>query len=387
MEINWKKISSEFPINRKKIWLNNCGVCPPPDFVSKRMKAYLDDYAQELFLSQNFNYAKAKANITSHLCKLIGCQPMEVTLLHNTAEGMNNIAQGLDFNKDDVILIVEDEYPSNVYPWARLYKQKGVLVKFVPIERDPESFLKGLEKTIDENKKKNIRLLSISGTHWITGMPFPLEKIGQLCAQHNIFFCVDGAQLVGMSPVDVKKMKIDFMAFSAWKWLMGPLGLGAFYISEKFYNAIEPTFIGTSSVVDELNHFPYRNKLKDGADKFSFSTPSLNDWIHFDASLEYLDNIGWPNIQTRIYKLAEILKEQLIDLGMTLPSERFADYNTGIISAKTPALLNTKIVEALEKENIYTSARKEYVRFSPHISNTEDQLAIAVGKLGEIIKS
>ena len=384
-DINWQEISKEFPAQNLegKIWLNNCGVSAPPETIKKEMQRFFENYFEELYLSESFNYIKIKESIKQKLSSLIQCKESEVTLVHNTAEGMNNIALALDFKEGDEVLLLTDEYPSNVYPWAQLYKSKGVLTRFIPAERNPDLLFKRFKTMLTEKTK----IVSVSAVHWVSGMPIPLEKMGKHCKENNVLFCVDGAQGVGHVPIDVKKMNIDFMAFSAWKWLMGPIGLAGFYVSEKFHDTLLPVFRGTSSVINDEQYFPYKSKLKPDADKYIYSTPSFADWVFFNSSLSYLNNLGFENVQKRIYELSNLMREMLLSLNFELPSSGFKEFSSGIVSARIIEMHSQKIAEQLQERGIHASLRKEYVRFSVHISNNEKQIEHLKTALEEILST
>ena len=134
---------------------------------------------------------------------------------------------------------MKDEYPSNVYPWFPL-KEKGVKIHFFDIPKNNANFLKEIENKIT-NKTKCI---SFSGVYWLNGYSIPLEKIANLCEQKNILFIVDGSQTIGNIPISLKKCRISGLAFSAWKWLLGPTGLGVLFLNEKFNKIIETSFSG-----------------------------------------------------------------------------------------------------------------------------------------------
>jgi selenocysteine lyase/cysteine desulfurase len=214
-------------------------------------------------------------------------------------------------------------------------------------------------------------------------MPLPLARIGELCRERDILFAVDGAQGVGMQPMDVKGMKIDFMAFSAWKWLMGPLGMGVLYVAENRLKTLDPVFVGTESVVMDEVYLPYRSELKPTADRFTFSTPSIGDWVYLLASLEYLTRIGFDRVRERIFELAEYLKQRLRNIGFSVLSDRFPDHPTGIVVCEKPGVDSGSMVKRLESHKVIAAERLGRIRFSPHIYLSEYQLDAAARALSQ----
>lgn len=307
----------------------------------------------------------------------MGGEPSEYTLIHNTSEGMNILSYGLNLPPGSKILLLENEYPSNYYPFEHLLS-KGHTIEFVRLGENPDAFLENFERSITPNT----HLVSFSAVHWCTGMPLPLEAIGKICKDKNIFFAVDGAQGVGHIPIHVKQMNIDYMAFSSWKWLLGPLGLGVLYVSSEKLNSINLSFKGTDSVMDSENYLPYRDTLKVGSDRFMVSTPSFSDWVYFKASLEILSEIGYPQIYERIYSLTSYLGNNLLSLGFSLNTQNF-NQNTGILVAKKKYFESKNIVNFLKSKKVVTADRLGGVRFSPHVYNSREQLDVVIDLLGK----
>ncbi len=376
--MNWKSVYDKYPVNDNMIWLNNCGITPAGDHIVKAVNSFITEYSQKGPLARTADQNMTRKRIKEILSELLGCHPDELCLIHNTSEGMNFISHGLEFKENDEIILLENEYPSNIYPWKHL-ESKGVTLITAPSCASPGDFFKNLKKLVTEKT----RLISVSAVHWCTGMPLPLEKVGNLCREKGIYFVVDGAQGVGMQPIDTKKMKIDFMALSAWKWLMGPLGLGVMYVAKDKLSDVGLAFLGTESVVDDEKYLPYKDVLKPSADRFTISTPSTGDWVYFLASLEFLHNIGFEKIRMRIYELAEHLTNRLRSIGFTVISENFPDYPTAIVVCEKEGLLSEALVAKLKQENIIAAERLGRIRFSPHIYISEQQLDKAVNALSK----
>jgi len=362
----WQKAYYDFGINEKIIWLNNCGVAPLNSATKRTMHEYLDAYEAECIEADKFAYDEVRAGIKRKLSQLIGCGEDEVVLIHNTAEGMNFISYGYPFEPDDEIVVLANEYPSNVYPWRRL-KSQGVKLTMFETGKSSEECLENFRAVISSQT----RMASLSAVHWLSGFILPLKELGQICSEKNITFVIDGAQGVGHVPVDVKACKIAYMPFSAWKWLLGPLGLGAMFIDRKSLDKLEPVFMSTGSVVDDETYLPYRDELKPDAERYNYSTPNYLDWVYFNASLDYLNEFGFDEVMRRISVLGQTLKETLLTLGFSLAANR---PTAGILVARHEKVDSERIVEGLKEKGIIAALREGCVRFSPHIYISEQQL-------------
>jgi len=339
----------------------------------------LISYALKGIITEIASYPKVQNNIKKILCDLLNCSLDELALIHNTAEGMNFISHGLKLSAEDEVILLENEYPSNIYPWRHLEK-KSVKLVTAPMETSPETFLQALKRLITAKT----RAISLSAVHWCTGMPLPLEQVGKLCKENGIDFVVDGAQGVGMQPLDIQTANIDYMAFSAWKWLLGPLGLGVLFISKEKLNDLDPVFIGTDSVVRPNEYLPYKSELKPSADRFTFSTASFNDWVYLEAALKFLKAIGFSAVRERIFELSAQLSKGLTKIGFNVFSDQFPNYPTGIVVCEKPGVGSDAIMTHLKKNKIVAAERLGRVRFSPHVYISPEQIDEVVRVLEQV---
>ena len=379
MKINWTATYKAYPVNKEMIWLNNCGTTPAGKHIVKALSRFIKGYAQKGVLTEIAVYPEVQNNIKRILSNLLNCSPDELSLIHNTAEGMNFISHGLNLSIEDEVILLENEYPSNVYPWRHLEK-KGVKLIITPMESSPEAFMKALERFIT----KKTRVISLSAVHWCTGMPLPLDWVGRLCKEKGIDFVVDGAQGVGMQPIDTKKDNISYMAFSAWKWLLGPLGMGIFFVAKEKLPGLKPVFIGTDSVVSADEYLPYKSELKPSADRFTFSTANFNDWVYLEAALKFLDDIGFFAVRERIFELSALLSKGLTKIGFNVFSDKFPDYQTGIVVCEKPGVNPDVIMTHLKRNKIVAAERLGRVRFSPHVYNSPEQIDEVVRVLEQV---
>ena len=376
--MDWQGVCENYPVNREMIWLNNCGITPAGTHVLDAVRRYMNDYARFGVQAPSADYGRIRQRIKEILSELLGCTPGELCLIHNTAEGMNVISRGIQLDPGSEMILLENEYPSNVYPW-RHWEKKGIKIKTVPQCTTPDEFYGALSSMVTERT----RLISLSAVHWCTGMPLPLERIGSLCRERDIRFVVDGAQGVGTQPMDVGRQHIDFMALSAWKWLMGPLGLGVLYIAEKRLKELDPVFVGTESVVMDEVYLPYKTDLKPTADRFAFSTPSTGDAVYFLAALEFLHELGFERVRERIFALAETLKQRLRSIGFRILSDRFPEHPTGIVVCEKPGVDAQAMVQGLQEHKVGAAERLGRVRLSPHIYLSDHQLDAAARSLSQ----
>jgi cysteine desulfurase / selenocysteine lyase len=379
-EIDWKAIAAGYVVNDTFIWLNNAGSVPPGIHLIKAMNEFMDTYARRSTRDPSLHFAGLHARIKSYVSPLLGCTVDDVALIHNTAEGINFISHGLPFETGDEILLMEQEYPSNVYPWEHL-KEKGITLSFIPRAFTPRRFLNNFKNSLTSRTKA----AALSAVHWISGMPLPLKKIGALCAEENIKLIVDISQGAGHIPLHLDEWGISLCAGSAWKWLQGPPGLGILMIKKEKLHQLSHVFKGTLSVVSSDTYLPYKETLKPTVDRYVYSTPGLMDWAYFEASLKFLHGIGFEAIHTRIIALSDYFVDHLVALGFSVLNRRFEPVKSGIIVAEHGNISSQNIVRKLKALNIICAERGGRVRFSVHICNTFEQIDTVISILKEIV--
>jgi cysteine desulfurase / selenocysteine lyase len=366
--MNWDLYFKEYKVNEESIWLNNCGTTPIGERQLKAVQNYLNGYALNGIFTEVEKYSQVKKTITRILSSLIKCSEEEIGLIHNTSEGINFISQELKLKTGDEILLLENEYPSNVYPFEH-WQSKSVQLKFIPNANTPNQFYENFINTVS----KKTKVVSLSLVHWCTGMPLPIQEIGKYCYENKIDLILDGAQGVGLVDVDIHSTHVSYMAFPAWKWLLGPLGLGVIFVSKEKLAETVPIFKGQNSVTDADNYLPYKSNWKEGADRYEYSTSSMTDWVYFQSSLRMLEEIGFKTVQSRIYELAEYLATALESIGFSNLNNAFPN-PTGIISTWKKDINLTELQTSLKKKNIISAVRLDRLRFAPHIYNSKDQL-------------
>jgi selenocysteine lyase/cysteine desulfurase len=132
--------------------------------------------------------------------------------------------------------------------------------------------------------------------------------------------------------------------------------------------------MGTASVINDQEYFPYKSELKPTADRFTISTANFNDWVYFEAALEFLQNIGFATVRERIYELSIRLSDGLSDMGFKVFSDHFQDYPTGIVVCEQPGVPTDTVIQHLNKNKVVVAERLGRVRFSPHVYNSPEQI-------------
>ncbi|MDP3831297.1 MAG: aminotransferase class V-fold PLP-dependent enzyme, partial [Ignavibacteriaceae bacterium] len=306
--------------------------------------------------------------------KLINTSPDRIAFVDNTSNGLNIIAQGLSWKTGDRIILNDIEFPSNVYPFLNL-KTQGVEIDFVKSNN-------GIVLAEDIIKKitSKTKLISISSVQFLSGYRADLKKIGEICKQKNIIFCVDAIQGLGAVNLNFEECNICFLACGAQKWLMGMMGLAFIAVSEELQTKIAPKYVGWLSVENPWTLLNYDLELKKSADAFQNGTISVVGVNALDAALQLFDKFGVDNVEESVLSNSLYFIRQLQTIGIKpLLAGYDFKYISGIVSFRSESVKT--IFNALAESNINCSLREGLIRFSPHFYNTFEEIDTVIERI------
>lgn len=358
------------------IYFNHASTGPFSSLVTSQLTELLKEKS-ESNIDDFLSFLNVMEETKVLLSKVINCNVDRTAFVDNTSNGINIIAQSIEWKKGDRILLNDVEFPANVYPFLNL-KRFGVEVDFV-------KSLNGIvtaEQIID-SVKPGTRLISVSFVQFLSGYKIDLDKIGNYCRANNIIFCVDGIQGIGAVKIDVQKSKIDFLSCGTQKWLLGMQGLAFIYIDENLQRKISPANVGWLSVNDAWNLLDYKMDLKTSANVFQGGTLNSFGIYAFNTSLKLFNDFGFENVENQVLSNTKYLLEKLKGLGINnLLSDCNEDNLAGIITFKPDN--PEKVFEELTKRKIICSLREGLIRFSPHFYNTHQEIDVVVDELQKI---
>ena len=354
-----------FPVTQSAIYLNHAAISPYSTRVSDALRQQITKRTDEpanvypIFLEEN---RRLKENFAA----IINARPENIAIIPNTSTGLNWLANGLEWQSGDRILLVEREFPSNIYPFLNLIR-KGVQIDYVT----PKN---GGIGPAEINKKivKKTKLLSISYVQFLNGFRIDTLEIGRLCKSRDIIFSVDGIQGVGAVPLDVKDAGIAFLSNGGHKWLMGPLGCGFMYVSPALMDKLYPVFAGWLSVKNSWDFFDYQLEFLDDAARFEPGTQNFLGIAGARAAADLLLEVGIPRIEAHLLDLGNFLTDAMTDLDFNYTGSSEKPHRAGIYSFGHPR--SKEIFDALSANHIFVSLREGDIRVSPHFYNTREDL-------------
>jgi L-cysteine/cystine lyase len=361
----------------------NSGGSGPPSYDTIRAMREVDDLCSgPAYLEGADFYAhqgKAYARAREVAAQLINADPENIALTQSTTHGMNLGAFALDWQEGDEVVSSRSEHPGSLVPLRALEKRYGVRLRLLALPVTAEK--------VEEAITSKTRLVALSHVDWTTGEVLPLEEICALARYQDAFTLVDGAQSIGNVPVDVPRTGADMYAFTGHKWILGPEGMGAFYVRPGC--EAWSTSFGYASLSDPETFFRaesgYWRYVHEGARRFEASTmsPALAAGFAAAASAVHKRGAeGFAEILRRADLLAGLLK-RMPRVALRSPNPACS----GLVSFEVAGIAAKEAVEKLLTQKFVVRSIPEpypYIRASTHLFNTEEELealADAVSKL------
>ncbi|MFN3361246.1 MAG: aminotransferase class V-fold PLP-dependent enzyme [Pseudanabaenaceae cyanobacterium] len=180
----------------------------------------------------------------SVLAQFLGTTPTTITLTQNTTEGCNIALWSYPWRQGDHLLLSDCEHPGIVAIARVLAQRLGIEFSFFPLFEGRDGGEEKVLQSLAEHLRPQTRMVMVSHICWNTGQILPLKAMAQLCHDRGIWLAVDAAQSVGVLPLQLAELEVDFYAFTGHKWLNAPLGVGGLYVAPRVWSAALPTFVG-----------------------------------------------------------------------------------------------------------------------------------------------
>lgn len=363
-----------FPILRKWDFFNHAAVSPLPRPATQALRTFADQAESDTYLIGTWYRDIERLRVLS--AKLLNCHRDEIAFVKNTGEGLSIVAAGIDWKPGDRIITTGVEYPANIYPWMEQCRRHGCELVLVPEETDADGRrVVPREKILREASHPKTRLVTLSHVEYASGQRHDLATIGAACREQGKFFCVDAIQSVGVIPVDVQSMHIDFLSADGHKWMLGPEGAGIFYCRRELIDSLPPLTIGWMNVINAMDYGHYDYTLKPNAGRYECGSYNVPGLLAMKGALEVLADVGIDAIARRIRELGDHLIMRLQSKGYQIVSPRAEEQWSGIVSFSSSVHPHEPIVTRLRKEHhTEISLREGRLRCSPHFYNTIEQL-------------
>jgi selenocysteine lyase/cysteine desulfurase len=257
---------------------------------------------------------------------------------------------------------------------------RGVEVRRVP-SRQGRIEIDDLVAALDTRT----RVVSLSFVEFASGFRNDLAAVGALCQERGIRFFVDAIQGLGVLPLDVSRLGIDYLAADGHKWLLGPEGAGIFWIRRDRVEELHAVGVGWHSVVGAWDFSRIDFRLKPHAGRWESGTLNVGGIVALGASLGLLLEAGIEAVRDRVLALTDHLCERAPAAGWTVWSSRRDADRSGIVSLVPPPGRDpAAVVKELRRQGVVVNHRAGRLRVSPHAYNTPDEIDRLVALLGDL---
>lgn len=309
--------------------------------------------------------------------RLIHGDARRVALIPAASYGLATVARNTPVGKGQNLVILHEQFPSNVYSWRRLADETGATVRTVPPPGSPEDRGRRWNTRVLEAIDRDTAVVALPHVHWADGTRFDLAAIGARAREVGAAFIVDGTQSVGALPFDVREIRPDALVCAGYKWLMGPYGLGLAYYGPRYDDGVplEENWIGRKGSRNFSGLVAYEEAYEPGAVRYDVGERSNFTLVPMlVAGLRQVLDWDPGAIQAYCAALTAPALDEARRLGFRV--EDAAWRGAHLFGLRAPADLRIDTLrETLEAHRVSVSVRGTAVRISPHVYNDEDDVA------------
>jgi selenocysteine lyase/cysteine desulfurase len=308
--------------------------------------------------------------------------PQRVAIVPSVSYGLSTVARNTPLRRGQNVVVLHEQFPSNVYPWRRLARESGAELRTVA---PPDGGARGagwnahLLEAIDADTA----LVALPHVHWADGTRFDLERVGERARAVGAALVVDGTQSVGALPFDVERIRPDALVVAGYKWLLGPYGIGVAYYGARYDDGVplEENWINRRGSEDFSGLVSYRDEYAPGALRYDVggrANPILLPMLA--AALRQLLEWTPAAIQSYCARLVASPLAQAGELGFVVED---AAWRAGhLFGLRAPAGVTPQRMQAaLAEQRVHASVRGTALRVSPNVYNDERDLEALMAAL------
>ena len=321
-------------------------------------------------------YPKAANALRDRIATRLNVTPQEIALVRNSSEANTIAVRGLALKAGDRIILTDHNHPSTLDSWKLRAEREGLDLHIVrvPVEaKTPQALLDGIAAAITPGT----RAIFLSHMSNITGIIYPVADIARLARSKNIWLHADGAQSFGWMQLDLAALGVDSYSGSTHKWLMGPLEGGILYVRRERQAELPPIMMSHGYWLTDPANLQTAQKYEILGQR---DDPRL---MAVAATLDVLDGVGEAAIEQVTRQRAASMRQALAGVAGARPLGSGAAAVTGpVITVAFPGRDVAAMRVRLWQSKIATAASKvggeAAIRFSPHIYNSDDDVAAVI---------
>ncbi len=315
--------------------------------------------------------------------EIFGGDPLGYAIVPSASYGISSAARAIEphLRPGDTILVIAEEFPSNVLPWQRTARETGAALLTVAT---PENG--GWTQAIVDKIDKGVKVVAVSPCHWTNGAFIDLVAVGIACRSVGGILVIDATQTLGAMPFPLAEVRPDFLVAAGYKWLLCPYGFSLLYVAEQWRDArpLEETWLARENAEDFTSLVKYSESYLPGARRFDVGEKCTATILPGAiAALEQIKKWGVAGIALSLSTINEKISVRLEHLGFLLPSK--SSRCPHMFGAQLPDGFGGNLVAELKARRIFISQRGKSVRFAPHLHNNEHDVDRLLWAIDEIV--
>ena len=309
------KIREDFPILSKKIngsdlvYFDNAATSQTPTKVIQKIVEYYENHnsnihrgLHSLSADATNQYESSRKKIQNHF----GIKnDYEVIFTSGTTHGINIVSSGLEsqIGSSDELIVSEMEHHSNIVPWQILCEKTGAKLRVIPMKENGSIDIEAFKKMLNNN----VKFVFVNHVSNSLGTINPIKEIIDLSHKNKTKVLIDGAQGAAHFKINLSEIDVDYYVASAHK-LCGPTGVGFLYGKSELLEELPP-YQGGGEMISSVTF--EKTEYADLPHKFEAGTPNISGVIGFGAAIDYMNNIGFDNIEAHEQELLKYATDRL----------------------------------------------------------------------------
>lgn len=308
MDKNLNRLDFPQLINKSLVYLDSAASTLKPQVVIDEITHYYHDLSVNIhrgIYDEAYEATRLYEETRESVARFINASSEEIVFTRGATASLNLVASsyGAQLSEGDEIITSELEHHSSVLPWQVIANKTKAKLVYVPLNSEGRITTEAFKKVLTFKTK----VVALTYKSNVMGYVTPLEEIIPLAHNVNAVVVVDAAQAAPHHKIDVKKLDVDFLAFSGHK-MLGPTGVGVLYGKQDLLNSIEPTEFG-GEMNEEVNKDS--SVWKDAPYKFEAGTMPIASVIALKKAVEYLENVGLDTIENHTKRIRNYAYQQL----------------------------------------------------------------------------
>jgi selenocysteine lyase/cysteine desulfurase len=358
-----------FDIPAHITYMNTANLAPRLRAVTEAGLAAVSRGTQPWTFTQN-NWFTDAHRLRALVAEVMNARRNDVALVPSVSYGIATAAANLPITAGQSIVILDQQFPSNVYAWRNAAKRASAEIRTVPRGADG-TWTSNVLTAID----RDTAVVAVPNCHWTDGSLVDLRRVGAKARAVGAAFVIDASQSMGAMPIDVQELQPDFLACVGYKWMLGPYGLGYLYVSPRWQEGVplEHSWITRARSENFAGLVDYTDELQPGARRFD-----MGEFAQFTmvpmciAALTQILAWGVDRIQATLSELTHQIEEGVASLGgRTSPAAHRGGHMIGI---RLPGGLPDDLGDRLSEAQVFVSRRGDSIRVAPHLHNTAEDV-------------